>query len=166
MNHRNIRGTTLVEMMVAMTIASVVAIGYSSVLMFTRDMYNETKVRSQLSQDTYIVDQYVRKKLTLQITDSLKIYANTAAEDAGTTSSSGTILRSVRPDSTVDHLEVVSSSLVWKVDSLTHYPIDSEVANILFTQRAGYRKIFLEISMQLIESSDTLNLDWLVSIRN
>jgi len=166
MNTERSSGTTLPEIMIAMVIASIVAIGYSSTLMYTRNMYNDTVIRSQLSQDTYIIDQYIRDKLTLQIADSLKIYADSTAEDSGTTATSGTILRSVRPDSTVDHVEVKSSSLVWGVDSWLHYPIDSRVSNILFSQRSGYSKTILDISMVLSEGTDTLNLDWMISIRN
>ncbi|MCF7824526.1 MAG: prepilin-type N-terminal cleavage/methylation domain-containing protein [Candidatus Marinimicrobia bacterium] len=166
MNTSRSRGTTLPEIMIAMVIASIVAIGYASTLMYTQNMYNDTVIRSQISQDTYIIDQYIRKKLTLQIADSLSIYADSTAEKAGTTSSSGTILRSVRPGSTVDHVEVISNKLVWGVDSLLHYPIDSEVSSILFTRRNGYSKTILDISLQLSEGTDNLSLDWMISIRN
>ena len=152
--------------MVTLVIASIVAIGFSSVLMYTRIMYNDTRVRSQLSQDAFIVDQYVRQKLTLQIADSLQIFADATAETAGTTASTGRILRAVRPDSTVDHLSIESSTLAWQIDSVAHQPIDSDVSSLQFSERAGYSKKQLTISMQLSEDGDTLELDWLVSIRN
>jgi len=166
MDKRWSRGTTFPEIMIALVIAGIIAIGYSSMLMFTRNLYNDTTVRSQLSQDAYIIDKYVRSKLSLQLGDSLRIYADEAAELAGTTSTSGTILRSVRTDSTVDHLSVVSSQLVWKVDSLAHYPIDSNIATLLFSTRSGYSKTMLDISLTLYEGSDSLSLEWIVSIRN
>jgi hypothetical protein len=112
------------------------------------------------------VDKYVRSKLNLQLEDSLKIYADAAAENAETSSSSGTILRSVRIDSTVDHLAVESSRLVWKIDSLTHFPIDSDISYILFSTRSGYSKTILDVSMSLSQGSDTLALEWIVSLRN
>ena len=102
------RGTTLVELMIATVISSIVAIGFSSVLMFTRNMYRDTLVRSQLSQDAFVVDQYVRTKLTSQVADSLKIYASASDEGSEITSSSGVIMRSVRMDGTVDHLSANS----------------------------------------------------------
>jgi Tfp pilus assembly protein PilE len=160
------RGTSLPEIMIALVIAGIITIGYSSMLMYTRTMYNDTVIRSQLSQDAYIVDKYVRSKLNLQLEDSLKIYADAAAENAETSSSSGTILRSVRIDSTVDHLAVESSRLVWKIDSLTHFPIDSDISYILFSTRSGYSKTILDVSMSLSQGSDTLALEWIVSLRN
>lgn len=166
MDNSRSRGTTLPEIMIALVIAGIVTIGYSSLLMFTRNMYNDTVARSQLSQDAYIIDQYVRSKLTMQIGDSLEIYADSVAENTGTTSSSGTILRSVRPDTTVDHLAVESSELIWKIDATTHYPVDSDVSSMLFTLRSGYSKQILDVSMKISEGPDTLDLEWMVSLRN
>ncbi len=159
-------GTTLVELMIATVIASIIAIGFSSTLMYTRNMYNDTLVRSQLSKDAYIIDQYVRKKLTRQIDDSLQIFASSSDEDAEISSSSGIILRSVRIDSTVDHLSAESLQLQWKIDSLIHYPIDSDITQLIFSERTGYSRKILNLSMQLFEASDTLELEWLVVIRN
>lgn len=166
MSLKGIRGTTLPEIMIALAIAGIVAVGYSSTLMYTRNMYNDTVLRSQLSQDTFIIDKYIRNELTLQVSDSLSIYVDSTAEKAGTTSNSGTILRSVRPNGTVDHIEVISSSLVWGIDSLLHYPVDSDVSSILFTKRNGYSKTLLDLSLQLAADTDTLNLDWLIALRN
>lgn len=159
-------GTTLAELMVALVVASIVAISFSSVLMYTQNMVRASKARSQLSQDSFIIDRYVRKKLTLQIADSMKIFASTQDEVMNITSSSGIILRSVRPDSTVDHLSVTGGELQWNVDSIAHLPIDSEVSSIVFTQRTGFSTTLLDIEMDLVTQGDTLPLAWLVSVRN
>lgn len=159
-------GTTLPEIMIALVIAGIVAIGYSSFLLYTRTVYNNTVIRSQLSKDALIIDNYVRSYLSLQVSDSLKIYADSADENDGTTSSSGTILRAVRADSTVDHLEVINSQLAWEIDSLAHYPVDSDVSSILFESYTGNNTDMLNIEIQIAESNDTLNLEWIVSIRN
>ncbi|MCF7808006.1 MAG: prepilin-type N-terminal cleavage/methylation domain-containing protein [Candidatus Marinimicrobia bacterium] len=166
MKRKGSTGTTLPEIMIALVIAGIVAIGYGSMLLYTRTMYNNTVIRSQLSQDALIIDQYIRSNLTLQISDSLKIYADSTAENAGTPSSSGTVMRAMRIDNTVDHVEVISSQLVWEIDSLQHYPIDSDVASILFTSYAGNNTDMLDVDIQLVESTDTLDLTWTVSIRN
>jgi len=166
MTGRNSRGTTLVELMIATVISSIVAIGFSSVLMFTRNMYNDTIIRSQLSQDAFVVDQYVRTKLTSQIADSLKIFASASDESSEITSSSGVIMRSVRMDGTVDHLAVNGTSLEWTIDSAMHNPIDSDIAELLFTERTGYSKRMLTVNMQLVEGGDSLSLEWIVAIRN
>lgn len=166
MRRRGSAGSTLPEVMIALVIASIVAIGYSSFLMYTRTMYNDTVIRSQLSKDALVIDQYIRSNLTLQVADSLKIYADSVAENSGTTASSGTILRSFRPDSTLDHLEVVSSRLIWEIDSLAHYPLDSDVSSILFSAYTGNNTEMLNINIQIFESTDTLDLEWIVSIRN
>jgi len=160
------RGTTLVELMIATVISGIVAIGFSSVLMFTRNMYNDTIVRSQLSQDAFVVDQYVRTKLTAQISDSLQIFANASDESSGSPATTGTILRSVRLDGTVDHLAVSGQSLVWKIDTVAHSPIDSDISLLNFSERTGYTKKMLTVDMQLVESGDTISLEWLVAIRN
>lgn len=162
----NSRGTTLVELMIATVISSIVAIGFSSVLMFTRNMYNDTMVRSQLSQDAYVVDQYVRTKLTSQQTDSLKIFASASDEGSDITSSSGVIMRSVRMDGTVDHLSANGLILEWKIDTLIHNPIDSDISELLFTERTGYSKKMLNVKMVLAEAGDSIELEWIVAIRN
>jgi type II secretory pathway component PulJ len=166
MIYNNSRGTTLVELMIATVISSIVAIGFSSVLMFTRNMYNDTMIRSQLSQDAYVVDQYVRTKLTSQRSDSLKIYASASDEGSDVTSTSGLILRSVRMDGTVDHLSANGTNLEWKIDTLIHSPIDSEISELLFTERTGYSKKMLTVKMVLAEAGDSIELEWLVAIRN
>lgn len=166
MHLRNSRGTTLVELMIATVISSIVAIGFSSVLMFTRNMYRDTMIRSQLSQDAFVVDQYVRTKLTSQIADSLKIYASASDENSDITSSSGVIMRSVRMDGTVDHLAANSQNLEWKIDNVTHSPIDSDISELLFSERTGYSKKMLTVNMQLVEQGDSISLEWIVAIRN
>lgn len=166
MDIRNTSGTTLVELMVAVVISSIVAIGFSSVLMYTRNMYNDTQVRSQLSRDAFVVDQYVRTKLTSQLADSLKIYANASDESSEITSSSGTIMRSVRTDGTIDHLAVDGGKLEWTIDSLTHFPIDSDVSTILFTESSGYSKKMLNVIMVMEVADDSIELEWIVAIRN
>ncbi len=160
------RGTTLVELMVAVVISSIVAIGFSSVLMFTRNMYRDTNLRSQMSQDAYVIDQYVRKKLTSQVADSLQIFANATDEESGTTSTSGSILRAVRVDSTVDHVSLVDNYLVWTIDTIAHNPIDSEIDQLIFTESTGYSKKMLTINLNMIVDTDSLALEWLVTIRN
>ncbi|MBT3228740.1 MAG: hypothetical protein HOD43_13915 [Candidatus Marinimicrobia bacterium] len=160
------RGTTLVELMIATVISSIVAIGFSSVLMFTRNMYRDTLVRSQLSQDAFVVDQYVRTKLTSQVADSLKIYASASDEGSEITSSSGVIMRSVRMDGTVDHLSANSQILEWKIDTVTHSPIDSDISGLLFSESTGYSKKMLTVNMQLVEEGDSISLEWIVAIRN
>ena len=160
------RGTTLVELMVATVISGIVAIGFSSVLMFTRNMYRDTNLRSQMSQDAYVVDQYVRKKLTSQVADSLQIFANETDEANGTTSLTGTILRAVRTDNTVDHVQLEGQYLRWTIDTLTHNPIDSQIDLLTFTESTGYSSKMLTIHLNMIVDSDSLELEWLVTIRN
>ncbi|MBT4033721.1 MAG: hypothetical protein HOB84_11130 [Candidatus Marinimicrobia bacterium] len=159
-------GTTLVELMIATVISSIVAIGFSSVLMFTRNMYNDTMVRSQLSQDAFVVDQYVRTKLTSQIADSLQIFASASDEISEVTSATGLIMRSVRMDGTVDHLSANGLSLEWKIDGLIHSPIDSDISEILFSESTGYSKKMLRVTMVLSEEGDSIELSWIVTIRN
>ena len=145
MKNRGSRGTTLPEIMISLVIAGIVAIGYGSLLLYTRTMYNDTVIRTQLSQDALIIDRYIRSNLTLQISDSLKIYADSSAENTGITSATGTILRAVRPDNTVDHLETIASQLVWEIDSLLHYPIDSDVSNLQFASYSGNNTDMIDI---------------------
>jgi len=166
MYRHNSRGTTMVELMIATVISSIVAIGFSSVLMFTRNMYNDTMVRSQLSQDAFVVDQYVRTKLTSQIADSLQIFASASDEDSEITSTTGIIMRSVRMDGTVDHLSANGLNLEWKIDNLIHSPIDSDISEILFTERTGYSKKMLNVTLVLEEEGDSIELEWIVAIRN
>lgn len=165
-DRNNISGTTLPELMIALVMASIVALGFSSTLMYTRNMYNDSVVRSQLSQDAYVIDQYVRTKLTLQLSDSLKIFADASDEASEITSTSGTILRSVQVDSTVDHLSIEGSKLKWNIDTLVSYPVDSDISQMIFTEDVGYSKKLLNIEMQLVEDTDSLELVWLISIRN
>ncbi len=166
MNYHFSKGTTLVELMIATVISSIVAIGFSSVLMFTRNMYNDTMVRSQLSQDAFVVDQYVRNNLTTQISDSLQIFASASDESSEITSTTGIIMRSVRLDGTVDHLSANGVNLEWKIDSLIHSPIDSDITTITFTERTGYSKKMLDVTMVLEEEDDSIELEWIVAIRN
>ena len=166
MRRGNSTGTTLIELTIATVISSIVAIGFSSVLMYTRNMYNDTLVRSQLSQDAFVVDQYVRTKLTSQMADSLQIFASASDEISEVTSGSGVIMRSVRMDGTVDHLSANGLNLEWKIDNLIHSPIDSEISEILFTERTGYSKKMLNVKLVLSEKGDSIELEWIVAIRN
>jgi len=166
MRRGNSTGTTLIELTIATVISSIVAIGFSSVLMYTRNMYNDTLVRSQLSQDAFVVDQYVRTKLTSQMADSLQIFASASDEISEVTSGSGVIMRSVRMDGTVDHLSANGMNLEWKIDSQIHSPIDSDISELLFSERTGYSKKMLNVKLVLSEEGDSIELEWIVAIRN
>ena len=166
MRRGNSTGTTLIELTIATVISSIVAIGFSSVLMYTRNMYNDTLVRSQLSQDAFVVDQYVRNKLTSQMADSLQIFASASDEISEVTSGSGVIMRSVRMDGTVDHLSANGLNLEWKIDSQIHSPIDSDISELLFSERTGYSKKMLNVKLVLSEEGDSIELEWIVAIRN
>jgi len=152
--------------MIAIVVASIVALSFSSVAMYTQNMYHSSRSRSQLSQDAFIVDRYIRKHLTLQMADSMKIFASAEDEVINITDSIGVILRSVRPDSTVDHLALSGGRLVWQVDSNAHFPIDSDVSSLLFTRRSGFSRTLLDINIDLIAGQDSLPLYWLVAVRN
>ena len=96
----------------------------------------------------------------------VKIYASASDEGSEITSSSGVIMRSVRMDGTVDHLSANSQILEWKIDTVTHSPIDSDISGLLFSESTGYSKKMLTVNMQLVEEGDSISLEWIVAIRN
>jgi len=57
-------------------------------------------------------------------------------------------------------------SLEWKIDGLIHSPIDSDISEILFSESTGYSKKMLRVTMVLSEEGDSIELSWIVTIRN
>lgn len=160
------KGITLPEVMMAVVIVGIVTIGFSSSLMYTNNMRLDSKIRTMFSQDTYILDKYVRDNLTEQIADSMEIYVDTTAESGGSASSVGTIIRTVLPDSTIERVLVENGQLVWEIDSSQHEPVDANINQLRFEKYSGYRTDMLLVNATLIQGDDSLALEWKVCIRN
>ncbi len=165
-SHSRSKGFTLVELSSAMTASMILVLGFSSVIVFSRQQLTATNIRVGLSYDQLLIDKYVRTKLTSTISDSMQIFADASAEANATTSTSGTILRAVDADSTVYHLDISNSVLLWMVDSTIHSPIDAEIVDLLFTERTGNHGKILDISMNLCSAEDTLTCAWSITLRN
>jgi len=167
MTSRNNRGFSLVELSSAMVASAILVIGFGSVIVMTRQQLSETNTRVGLGYDQVIIDRYVRTKLTATVSDSMRIYADATDEASHTTSTSGTILRAVDADSTVYHLDLTDNTLLWVTDdSVTHNPVDSEISDLLFTEKVGNIGKILNVSMNLISDEDTLAVAWTITLRN
>ncbi|MEA3287327.1 MAG: prepilin-type N-terminal cleavage/methylation domain-containing protein [Candidatus Marinimicrobia bacterium] len=160
------RGFTLVELISAMTASMILIMGFGSVIVFSRSQLTQTNVRVGLGYDQVLIDRYVRTKLTTTVSDSMQIFVDAAAEASSTTSTTGSILRSVDADSTVYHLGITGGSLQWMIDSTTHTPVDCEVSELVFTERNGNHSKLLNLSMNLSSAGDTLACEWSITLRN
>lgn len=161
-----IDGFSLVELMSAMTASLILVLGFSSVIILSRQQLTDTNTRVGLGYDQVLIDRYVRTKLTSTVSDSMKIYADQNDEGNEITSTSGTILRAVDADSTVYHLSINGSTLEWLVDSTSHIPIDCDVQNLAFQERDGHHGKILNLSMDLVSATDTLECEWTITLRN
>ena len=161
------RGFSLIELTSAMVASAILMIGFGSVIVMSRQQLSETNIRVGLGYDQVIIDRYVRTKLTSTISDSMQIFSNATDETSHTTSTSGTILRAVDADSSVYHLGITNNTLLWITnDSINHYPVDSEVSDLLFSERVGSIGKVLTLSMNLISEDDTLACAWTITLRN
>ena len=149
-----------------MAASAILMIGFSTFIMFSRKQLNDTNTRVHLGYDQVLIDNYIRTKLTTTVSDSMRIYASKSDENAGSTSSSGIILRAVDSDSTVHYLETSGSLLHWMVDSTLHVPVDCDVANLLFEERTGNFGKILDVSVDLVAEGDTLSCEWTITLRN
>jgi len=165
MSTRN-QGFSLVELTSAMVASAILVIGFGSVIVMSRNQLSDANVRVGLGYDQVILDRYVRTKLTSTVSDSMKIFADDSDEAAGITSTTGTILRAVDADSTVYHLDITDNTLLWVTDSISHNPVDSEVIDLVFTERVGSIGKVLSLSMKLCSSGDTLSSAWTITLRN
>jgi hypothetical protein len=162
----SMRGFSLVELLSAMAASMILVLGFSSVILLSRQQLTDTNTRVGLGYDQVLIDRYVRTKLTSTVSDSMKIYADLTAEGNDVTSSTGTILRAVDADSTVYHLSINNNTLAWLVDSTNHNPIDCTVNNLAFREKDGHHGKILDISMDLVSDSDTLACAWTITLRN
>lgn len=160
------KGFTLSELISAMAASMILVLGFSSVIVFSRSELSKTNARVGIGYDQVLVDRYVRTKLTSTISDSMQIFTDANAEANSTTSTSGSILRAVDADSTVYHLEIAGGTLKWMIDSTSHSPIDSDVTGLQFTERTGNHGKILDVSMNLSSASDTLAVEWSITLRN
>ncbi|MBT3253634.1 MAG: hypothetical protein HN995_00520 [Candidatus Marinimicrobia bacterium] len=167
MSFRNNKGFSLVELTSAMVASAILVIGFGSVIVMSRQQLSDTNTRVGLGYDQVIVDRYIRTKLTSTVSDSMRIYADAADELSNTTSTSGTILRAVDADSSIYHLDLTNNTLLWVTDdSISHNPVDSEISDLLFTERVGNIGKILNVSMNLISDEDTLEVTWSITLRN
>ncbi len=162
----NNKGFSLIELTSAMLASSILALGFGSIIVFSRAQLTATNVRVSLAYDQVLIDRYVRTKLTSTISDSMQIFIDASAEASATTSTTGTILRAVDADSTVYHLDITSNTLLWMVDSTVHNPVDCDIADLVFTEKVGNFGKILDVDMNLITENDTLALAWSITLRN
>ena len=161
------KGFSLVELTSAMVASAILILGFGSVIVMSRQQLADTNTRVSLSYDQVLLDNYVRTKLTATVSDSMKIYANSADEMSGTTSSTGTILRAVDADSTVYHLNLTDNTLLWVTDdSINHNPVDARISDLIFTERVGNIGKILSLRLNLISDEDTLECAWSITLRN
>ena len=150
-----------------MVASAILVIGFGSVIVMSRQQLTATNIRVGLGYDQVIIDRYVRTKLTSTVSDSMRIYADASDETSNITSTSGTILRAVDADSTIYHLDLSNNTLLWVTDdSIIHHPVDSEISDLLFTERVGNIGKILSVSMNLISAEDTLACAWTITLRN
>ena len=162
----NNRGFSLVELSTAMVASAILMVGFSSVIVFSRNQLTDTNVRVALSYDQVLLDRYIRTKLTSTIGDSMQIFSSAQNELNGITDSVGPILRAVDADSTVYHLDITGGTLLWMVDSTLHNPVDADVSDLMFYATTGSNKKRLRIAMNLSKSGDTLAPEWSLTLRN
>ena len=167
MSFRNNKGFSLVELTSAMVASAILVLGFGSVIVMSRQQLSDTNIRVGLGYDQVIIDRYVRTKLTSTVSDSMRIYADASDEASNITSTSGTILRAVDADSTIYHLDLTDNTLLWVTDdSVTHNPVDSEISDLLFSERVGNLGKILNVSMNLVSDEDTLSVAWTITLRN
>jgi len=166
LNRNQTSGFSLVELISAMAASLILVLGFSSVILLSRQQLTDTNIRVGLGYDQVLIDRYVRTKLTSTVSDSMLIFADQTAEGNGVSSSTGTILRAVDADSTVYHLQITGNALEWTIDSTTHSPIDCFVSNLAFVERTGNHGKILALSMDLVSESDTLACAWTITLRN
>ena len=159
-------GFSLVELTTAMVASLLLVMSFSSVVVFSRHQLTEARTRIGFSNDQVVIDNYIRSKLTGTISDSMKIYTDADAQATGIASETGAILRAVDPDSTVFHLQLNESKLLWMEGSTAHLPIDSDVSGLCFTEQTGLHGKTLSIRMKLSAAEDTLDAAWSLSLRN
>ena len=149
-----------------MAVSLILVLGFSTVILFSRDQLADTATRVGLGYDQVLMDKYIRTKLTTTISDSMQIFASASDEASNITSTSGPILRAVDADSTVYHLDMADGTLLWMVDSTIHNPVDCEIDGLLFTERAGTTTKTLTVNMSFCSGGDTLSAVWSMTLRN
>ena len=160
------KGFSLVELSSAMVASFILMIGFGSVIVMSRDQLSATNTRVGLSYDQVLLDRYVRTKLYSTVSDSMQIFSSIADENSATTSTTGSILRTVDSDSTIYHLEINNGTLEWMIDSTSHNPVDCGVSDLVFIERVGNFGKILNLSMNLVSDNDTLACAWTITLRN
>ena len=160
------KGFSLVELSSAMVASFILMIGFGSVIVMSRDQLSATNTRVGLSYDQVLLDRYVRTKLYSTVSDSMQIFSSIADENSATTSTTGSILRTVDSDSTIYHLEINNGTLEWMIDSTSHNPVDCGVSDLVFIERVGNFGKILNLSMNLVSDDDTLACAWTITLRN
>ena len=149
-----------------MVASFILIIGFGSVIVMSRDQLSATNTRVGLSYDQVLLDRYVRTKLYSTVSDSMQIFSSIADENSATTSTTGSILRTVDSDSTIYHLEINNGTLEWMIDSTSHNPVDCGVSDLVFIERVGNFGKILNLSMNLVSDDDTLACAWTITLRN
>ena len=160
------RGFSLVELTAAMAASFILILGFGSVIVLMRQQLSATNIRVGLGYDQVLLDRYVRTKLTTTVSDSMQIFANANDELALITNTTGSILRAVDADSTVYHLAISSNTLEWMIDTISHNPVDCNVADLVFTESTGNFGKILKVTMNLVSDEDTLEAAWTITLRN
>ena len=70
-------------------------------------------------------------------------------------------------DTTVHRVLINNDRLLWtENDTTIHYPIDNDVANLLFEERDGNIGKILEVQIDVQTDVDTMRYEWEITLRN
>jgi len=149
-------GFTLVELVSILAINGILMIAFATILIINEDNSATLLRRLNIHNDMQIFDTYINKNLLSTISDSVFIYIDSTAEQAGIYSNTGKIL--VMKDNVGNSFRITSinNQLWWEKNNDISTPLTSVAQSLTFSKSMPLNQNYVEMAVTLVNATDSL----------
>lgn len=159
-------GFTLVELSTGMVAGTILILTFASVLVLSRQETSAATRRVNALHDVWVVDEFMHNQLSKTMSDSVKIYADSTAEQSGSPASTGSILRAADGDGNSYRIAISNQTLNWTTNGLIHNPVDADVTTLSFSEDNSSSGKRITMGITLLSGGNTLDYEWIIAFRN
>jgi len=150
------QGFTFVELSSVMVINAILIITFATILYMIQKQSSTIQHSVDSLRDMLILDKFVHNHLLKTFSDSLFIYVDESSEQAQTPSNSGAILVTKDSDGNSYRISSDNNQLVWEKNATVLYPVTASIAGLNFSRSPATGNKYIEIAMNLYQTTDTV----------
>jgi len=165
---KNESGFSLVELSSAIVSGGILLLTFFTLMVYGRNETDKISENVKLVNDSILLDGFFSQLSYDFPGDSINIFIDSSAEDAGTTNLTGSILKSSDSDGNSIRFAVLDSILSVLVNGTNSISLDQQVTTLAFTKDTitPNGSTTIQIAIDLLTNGKTKNMVWKYACRN